>query len=65
MKKIILIGFLILNLFVYVSSQELYLGLPIITLEEIGNSAYIILSEDDEAGIIIIEYEGGTYVVRK
>ncbi len=65
MKKIILICFIILNLFVHVSSQELFLGLPIITLGEIGSGTYTILSEDNEAGIEIIEYEGGTYVVIK
>lgn len=64
MKKII-ICFIILNLFVYVSSQELFLGLPIITLGEIGSGTYTILSEDKEAEMIIIEFEGGTYVVKR
>lgn len=63
MKKIIICS-IILNVFVYISSQELFLGLPIITLGEIGSGTYTILSEDKEVGIEIIEYEGGTYVIK-
>lgn len=65
MKKLILICLLMLNLFIYAYSQEFYSGLAIITLDEIGNGSYSILSEDEETGIVIIEYNGGTYVLIK
>ncbi|MFA7056663.1 MAG: hypothetical protein WC155_03765 [Candidatus Cloacimonadales bacterium] len=46
MKKLILICLFILSLFAYANSQELCLGKPVITWEEIGKDTYIILSDD-------------------
>ena len=60
MKKLILICLFILSLFAYANSQELCLGKPVITWEEIGKDTYIILSDD----MVIVKRYGIYHSIR-